>query len=186
MPDLTGRTMTKSTHLWAVGFDDVGRAEELRNRIIKLSDAHRLILLDTAVAERYDDACMTLNGQPFVSALNFGGHSFASFLAGLALGAPPLTEAAISLHTAATCGTATEMGIDDAFVREVALLIKPRCSVLFVLDQTADQVGDLDAIFQGIRGLGGTVLKTNVDLQRVKLIQSALSASATDADNHGQ
>ena len=43
----------------------------------------------------------------------------------------------------------------------------------FVLDQE----GDMAAILQGIRGLGGTVLKTNVDLQRAKLIQSTLARS---------
>jgi hypothetical protein len=34
----------------------------------------------------------------------------------------------------------------------------------------------MTAILQGIRGLGGTVLKTNVDLQRAQLIQSTLAA----------
>jgi hypothetical protein len=31
-----------------------------------------------------------------------------------------------------------------------------------------------------IRGLGGTVLKTNVDLERAKLIQSTLAAALPD------
>jgi hypothetical protein len=35
----------------------------------------------------------------------------------------------------------------------------------------------MDAILRGIKGLGGKVLKTNVDLARAKLIQSTLSAS---------
>jgi uncharacterized membrane protein len=68
----------------------------------------------------------------------------------------------------------TEAGITDDFVRGVADLIKIGTSVLFVLDD----VGDIDAILGGIQGLGGTVLKTNVDLERAKLIQSALSARA--------
>jgi uncharacterized membrane protein len=33
-----------------------------------------------------------------------------------------------------------------------------------------------DAVLNAIRGLGGTVLKTNVDMERAKLIQSALAA----------
>jgi hypothetical protein len=33
-------------------------------------------------------------------------------------------------------------------------------------------------ILHSIRGLGGTVLKTNVDLERVRLIQSTLTASS--------
>ena len=67
-----------------------------------------------------------------------------------------------------------EVGISDEFVREMEGLIKPGTSVLFVLDE----VGDIDAILGGIRGLGGTVLKTNVDLERAKLIQSTLDAAA--------
>jgi uncharacterized membrane protein len=46
---------------------------------------------------------------------------------------------------------------------------------LFVLDQE----GDMPAILQGIRGLGGTVLKANVDLQRAQMIQSTLAAAET-------
>ena len=34
------------------------------------------------------------------------------------------------------------------------------------------------AILEQIRGLGGTVLKTNVDVERAKLIQSTLSGGA--------
>jgi hypothetical protein len=36
----------------------------------------------------------------------------------------------------------------------------------------------MDTILKAIRGLGGTVLKTNVDLARAELIQSTLAASA--------
>ena len=57
------------------------------------------------------------------------------------------------------------------FVREVVGLVKPETSVLFVLDDG----GNMDAILHAIRGLGGTVLKTNVDLERgTMLIQSTL------------
>jgi uncharacterized membrane protein len=50
-------------------------------------------------------------------------------------------------------------------------MMKPGSSSLFVLDDE----GDLDVILHKIRGLGGTVLKTNVDLGRAKLIQSSLA-----------
>jgi len=35
----------------------------------------------------------------------------------------------------------------------------------------------MDMILYKIQGLGGTVLKTNVDLERAKLIQSTLKAA---------
>jgi uncharacterized membrane protein len=54
--------------------------------------------------------------------------------------------------------------------------MKPGTSAIFVLEQ----VGDMDEVLREIRGLGGTVLKTTVDLERAKLIQSALAASTSD------
>jgi uncharacterized membrane protein len=165
--------MTKGGYLWAVGYSDVERAEQVRHEIVRLSDKRCLILHDTAVAVRYPDGSLTLDGEPFVAPLKFGGHTFASFLAGLALGAPPLTGAAVAALVRRRGGAAAEVGIDDDFIREVEGLLKPGTSALFVLDQ----VGDMDAILQGIRGLGGTVLKANVDVQRAKLIQATLAAA---------
>src|SRR5262245_56488974 len=115
--------MAKPGHLWAIGYDDLQRAEQVRHEIIKLGNKRCLILLDTAVAVCYHNGSVTLDGEPFVAALNFGGHSFASFLAGLALGAPPLTGAAVGALMRSTGGAAAEVGIDDAFVNEVESLM---------------------------------------------------------------
>jgi uncharacterized membrane protein len=168
--------MMQGGHLWAIGYDDMERAAQVRAEITRLGERRCLILCDTAVVVRYLDGSVTLNGEPLVSAPSFRGHSFASFLAGLALGAPPLTGAAVGAWVRAAGGTAAEVGIDDDFVSEVQVLMKPGTSALFVLDQE----GDMPAILQGIRGLGGTVLKTNVDLERTKLIQSTLTATASE------
>jgi uncharacterized membrane protein len=167
--------MTECGHLWAIGYDDMGRAEQVRAEITRLGERHCLILLDTAVVVRYPDGPVTLNGEPFVAATNLRGHTFTSFLAGLALGAPPLTGAAVGALLRGT-GNAAAVGISEDFVSEVEGLMKPGTSAYFVLDQE----GDMDAILQGIRGLGGTVLKTSVDLERAKLIQSTLAAAAAD------
>jgi uncharacterized membrane protein len=164
-------------HLWAIGYDDMGRAAQVRGEIVALSERHCLILLDTAVAVRYPDGSVTLDGEPFVPVTIHRGRTIASFLAGLALGAPPLTCAAVGALQRGT-GTAASaaVGIGEYFVNEVGLLMKPGTSALFVLDQE----GDMEAILQGIRGLGGTVLKTTVDLTRAKLIQSTLAAASGD------
>jgi uncharacterized membrane protein len=77
------------------------------------------------------------------------------------------------LGGAGTAASAASSGIGDNFIREVEELMKPGTSALFVLDYE----GDMDVILSQIRGLGGTVLKTNVDLERAKLIQSTLAAN---------
>jgi uncharacterized membrane protein len=173
--------MSKSGHLWAVGFDDMGRAEEVRTEMSRLGERHCLILLDTAVVVRYSDGSVTLDGEPFVTTPRFSGHTIASFLAGLALGAPPLTGAVAGAMVRGVGVTAGEVGIGNDFLCEVEALMKPGTSALFVLDQ-AD---DLPEILEGIRGLGGTVLKTNVDLERATLIQSTLAADKKSSPGKG-
>jgi uncharacterized membrane protein len=170
--------MTPAAHLWAVGFDDVSRAAQVRDEIVRLGEKRCLVLHHTAVVVRYADGSATLDGEALVTATNLPKHGLARFLAGLALGAPPLTGAAAGTFLRAA-DYASGAGISEDFISETGRLMKPGTSALFVLDQ----VGDLETLLQEIRGLGGTVLKTNVDLERVKLIQSALSASgATSAD----
>jgi uncharacterized membrane protein len=169
--------MTAAAHLWALGFDDTSRADQILEELVGLSKKHCLILLDTAVVVRYLDGCVTLNGERFVAPLPVGGRTLAGFLAGLALGAPPLTGVAVGAFLGGTCPLApAAVGIDDNFILEVERLMKPGTSALFVLDQE----GDMEALLQGIRGLGGTVLKTTVDLKRAELIQSALSGPVRD------
>jgi uncharacterized membrane protein len=163
--------------LWAVGFDGIDGAARVRDVITSLSyEKRQLVLLDVAVAVRYRDGSFTLNGDPFPCVTKLHEGPLARFLACLDLGAPPLTGAAVGAMYARLGSTAAEAGISPDFVREVVDLVKPETSVLFVLDDE----GDMDAILHAIRGLGGTVLKTNVDLERVSLIQATL-ATTVDA-----
>ena len=162
--------MSAGEHLWAVGYDDTQRAEQVRAELNRLSEKHCLTLLDAAVVVRHPDGVLTVDGEPLVACPPLGRHTFTSFLAGLALAVPPLTGAAVGAVVSRRAVLA-KLGL-ESFVSEVEALMKPGTSVLFVLDQE----GDRDAILHEIRGLGGTVLKTNVDLEKAKLIQSTLAA----------
>jgi uncharacterized membrane protein len=161
-------------HLWAVGFDDVSGADRVCGQIVKLAERHCLVLTDWTVAVRYRDGSFTVGGEPLLQPSWHG--RLANFFASLALGAPPLTSAAVGAFTS---GAQTDTGISDAFVGQVKELMKPGTSVLFVVDAAAD----LNAILEGIRGLGGTVLKTNVDLDRARLIQATLAGSSGHQQN---
>ena len=89
-----------------------------------------------------------------------------------------MTGAAIGamLGGASTASATASAGISDEFVEEVQKLIEPGTSVLFVLDSE----GDMDVILHAIRGLGGTVLRTNVDVARARLIQATLAGAASE------
>ena len=173
----------KCGNLWAVGFDDPRRATQVREEITRLAcEKHDLILRDVAVAVRYPDGSFTLNGEPFPLATSLFSGTAGSFLAGLALSVPPLSGEAVDFVLASVGCAAAEVGISEDFVRKVGALIKPATSILFVLDDG----GNMNAILHAIRGLGGTVLKTNVDLERAKLIQSTLADSVGTTQPAGQ
>ena len=165
--------MATSGHLWALGYDDKERADQVREHIISLGwDKHYLLLTDVAVVVRHPDGSFTLDRKPFPAAANILGCTAVGFIAGLALGMP-LTGATIGAMVggAGTAVVAASAGIGDDFVREVQGLMKPGTSAVFVLDSE----GEMDMILHSLRGLGGTVLKTNVDVERARLIQSTLA-----------
>ena len=125
---------------------------------------------------RHPDGSFTLDREAFPAASKVLGCSVVGLLAGLVLGGP-LIGATIGAMVggAGTAAVSASVGIDGDFVTEVKGLMKPGTSAIFVLDHE----GDMDVILHGIRGLGGTVLKTNVDLERAQLIQSTLAAPST-------
>jgi uncharacterized membrane protein len=120
---------------------------------------------------RHPDGSFTFNREPFPGLTTILGCAGVGFLAGLVLAAP-LTGATIgALLGSAGTAAATHVGISEAFIRDVEAIMKPGTSALFVLDDD----GNMEMILHKIRGLGGTVLKTNVDVERAKLIQSTLA-----------
>src|SRR5262245_22706063 len=171
------KTMTTSGHLWAIGYDDMKRAAEVREKITSLGwDKHYLILDDVAVVARHPDGPFTLDRESSPVASNMAGTTLVGLLAGLVLGVP-LTGAAVgAMVGGAASAVSARVGIAADFVRDVERLMKPGTSALFVLDSE----GDMDVILNTIRGLGGTVMKTNVDVDRARLIQSTLSAPRSD------
>lgn len=173
--------MNPDAHLWAIGYDGVEKARQVRKKLIELGwgegEAGKyLLLLDTAVVERHTDGSFTLDHQPFPALRNIMASTTVGFLTGLVLGTPLIgTTVGAALGLASTAAAADAV-IDQDFIQEVEALIKPGTSALFVLDSG----GHMDVILHTIRGLGGVVLKTNVDLEHAKLIQSALAASSAD------
>ena len=167
--------MKNGEHLWAVAYDDMERANQVRDEIVRLGwDEQYLILNDVAVVVRHLDGSFTLDRERFPSSANVLGCSAVGFIAGLVLGVP-MVGAAIGAMVggAGTALSVTSAGISHDFVTEVQGSMKPGTSALFVLDSE----GDMEVILHAIRGLGGTVLKTNVDVDRARLIQSALAAA---------
>ena len=172
--------MTKSGNLWAIGYDNMERADQVRDEIINLGwHKHYLQLNDVAVVVRRPDGSFTFDRKAFPAASNVLGCSVVGLVAGLVVGTP-LIGAAVGAMVggAGSVAALASVGIGDDFVREVKQLMKPGTSAIFVLDDE----GDMDVILHKIRGLGGSVLKTNVDVEHAKLIQSTLAAPSAQTN----
>ena len=171
--------MSESGHLWAVGYNDMERADQVRDEIANLGwgsgrAAKYLILSDIAVVVRHADGSFMLDRMRFPGVANILACTGAGLLAGLVLAAP-LTGATLgALLGSAGTAAGSRLGISEDFIRDAEALMKPGTSAVFVMDDS----GDMEIILHRIQGLGGKVLKTNVDLERAKLIQSTLAAAA--------
>ena len=169
--------MATNAHLWAIGFDAETRAEEVRREIEILGwgagrGGKYLLLLDEVVLVRHNDGSFTLEQERAPWRGYILVFTAVGFLAGLFM-TVPLTGALFGalLGLIGVVLMTAKAGVSDEFVRDVEQLMQPGTSALLVVDD----VNNLEVIRYAIQGLGGRVLKTNVDPQRAGLIQATLA-----------
>jgi uncharacterized membrane protein len=169
----TQTTIMGSAHLWAIGYDDKNRAIQLRNVIVSLAGPeHSLRLLEIAVLVRSPDGSLIFNGKPFAADNHLVRGGILGLLAGFALAVPLLTDEAVArLFDSPLSQIQESVGINDQFKEEIASMLRPGTCAVLVLDVAEN----LNAILSRLRGMGGTILKSNVDLQRAHMIQSTLA-----------
>jgi uncharacterized membrane protein len=83
----------------------------------------------------------------------------------------PLAGAALGAASGALGGALTDVGINDKSMKEIAAAIQPGTAALFVLVRkvTADKV------LEGLKGEGGTIIKTSLDHTKEAALQAALA-----------
>lgn len=163
-------------NLWALGYEDPSRAKEVRAEILRFENLHGLHVLDAIVVTRQSDGSFTLEREEQCStAAGVLGFGVLGFIIGLVV-LEPLAGAAIGASLGSlVVASAKQLGIDDNFVNEVKDLIKPATSALFLLTKTTNP----EAVLYRIRGLGGTVLKTNVHSELAETVQQALNEACS-------
>jgi uncharacterized membrane protein len=166
--------MISSAHLWAVGYDDADRASQVQQVVASLGGPQQsLQLLEMAILARLPDGSFLFNGKPFQAGNQVAHHSALHLLTGFALSVPLLTDEAVaSIFDSTVPEVAKTLGIDEKFKEEIGSMMRPGTCALLVLDVAED----MNVILSRLRGLGGTILKTNVDIERANLIQSTLVA----------
>lgn len=159
-------------NLWVISYDDVTQAEAARAEIIHLQNTRFAEVSDLALVVRSLDGTISIHRDHLSSGLVVGSSGVLGFLVGLLFTQPLLGAAIGTAVGAAGMAARTNMGFEDSFIQEVGEIITPGKCALFLLASMSYS----DVLLHHIKGLGGRVLKTNVDLDWAKKVQEALDS----------
>jgi len=156
--------------LVVIAFPNEAKAEEVRKKLLTMQKEYLLELSDAVVALKDDKGNIKLNQMINPTAAGAVGGAFWGALIGLIF-LMPLAGAALGAAGGAVGGALTDLGINDKFMKDTAAAIQPGTAALFVLMRkvTADKV------LEGLKGEGGTVLKTSLDHTKEVALQAALA-----------
>jgi uncharacterized membrane protein len=163
--------------LIAIVYPSEAKAEEVRQRLLKLQKEYLITINDAVIAVKTDAGSIKLNQLVNTTAMGAVSGSFWGLLVGV-LFLNPILGVAVGAGAGAIGGALTDFGIADSFMKELAAKIQPGNAALFVLVKNMTT----DKVLKEIKDAGGIVLKTSLDETKEKVLRDALaSAAATPA-----
>ena len=155
--------------LVVIAFPTEAKAEEVRQKLLKMQGEYLLELGDAVIAVKDAQGNVKLNQLINTTKVGAVGGTFWGTLIGLIF-LMPLAGAALGAASGALSGYLADVGINDKFMKDTAAAIQPGSAALFVLVRkvTADKV------LEGLKGEGGTILKTSLDHTKEAALQAAL------------
>jgi uncharacterized membrane protein len=162
--------------LLVIAFPSEEKAEEVRQKLFTMQKEYLIELGDAVVAVKNPDGAVKLNQLFSTTALGGVSGAFWGALIGLIF-MMPLAGAAIGAGAGAVSGALTDFGIDDKFMKDVAAAIPPGGAALFLLVRKMTT----DKVLEGLKGVGGVVLRTSFDKSKDDAIRAALAAQPASA-----
>jgi uncharacterized membrane protein len=153
-------------NLCVIGFDEPNQAEEVHFKLQELQTEGLLDLADVAVAVKDETGKAKLH---HAGNLRVEGAALQGFCGSVAN---------LMLHNAtvgAASGALADVGITDRFMKEVATVLLPSRSALFVL--TRKPTSDKDRVLEELKGLGGKIFTTSLSHEDEARLQAALNAT---------
>src|SRR4029077_4434906 len=153
-------------NLFVIGFDEPNQAEEVHFKLQELQTEGFLDLADGAVAVKDDTGKAKLH---HAGNLRVEGAALQGFCGSVAN---------LMLHNStvgAASGALADVGITDRFMKELATVLIPSRSALFVL--TRRPTSDKDRVLEELKGLGGKIFTTSLSHEDEARLQAALNAT---------
>ncbi|GDX39531.1 membrane protein [Methylocystaceae bacterium] len=157
--------------LLVIAFSSEEKAEQVRQKLISMQKEYLIELGDAVVAVKTEDGSIKLNQLFNTAAIGGVSGAFWGALIGMVF-MMPLAGAALGAASGAVSGALTDFGINDDFMKDVAEAVPPGGAALFLLVRKMTT----DKVLEGLKGVGGTVLRTSFDKSKDDAIRAALSA----------
>jgi len=159
--------------LVAIVYPSEAKAEEVRQRLLKLQKEYLITISDAVIAVKTEAGGIKLNQLVNTTAIGAMTGSFWGLLIGV-LFLNPILGVALGAASGALSGALSDFGIDDAFMKNLSASLQPDNAALFLLikHMTADKV------LNEIKDAGGVVLKTSLDETKEKVLRDALASAA--------
>ena len=153
-------------NLFVLGFDEPNQADRVHLKLQKLQTEGLVDLADVAVAVKDETGKAKLHHADDLVAEKAAYPSFCGSLANLIF--RNATVGGVS-------GALADVGITDRFMKELATVLIPSRSALFVL--TRRPSSDKDRVLEELKGIGGKIFMTTLSDEDEARLQTALNAT---------
>ena len=161
-----------TSNLTVIVFENEGRAEEARRRLLELRREGSVDLENAVVVVRQMDG--SIRTSQMDRPARKGG--LAGSITGLIVGSiffSPVIGAVLGAVAGAVARSLQDMGIDQRFMQDLSQKFQPGCSALFTLVRKADPA----RVEETFLGFGGKVLVNSVSREQEAAIQALLDAA---------
>jgi uncharacterized membrane protein len=157
------------TDLVVLGFSDKEKAESVLRLSKELSKQELLDLEDAALAWRTPEGKIHVRQSFSPTAHGAAGGALWGTLFGM-LFLMPVFGAAVGSATGALAGKLTDVGINDAFIKEISGTLEPGRAAVFALVRRSTP----DRVREALRPFGPTVLRTSLTKEREEELVATL------------
>ena len=166
------------SELIVLGYDNHEKAEHARETLFGLAREYLVDVQDAVVATADDKGKIKLNQYVNTLAIGASGGALWGVLFGMIFFNPILGVAA-GAATGALAGALTDYGINDNFMRDVASVLQPGQSALFILAGRASS----DKVIDKLAAQGGSVLRTNLDTTQEQKLREAFEKARAETNS---
>lgn len=155
--------------LVVAGFTDRYRADEVLATLMRLQEGRLVELEDAAVVVRLGNGKVRLKQTQNLTAGGALSGGFWGMLLGL-LFAAPLVGAVLGAGAGAIAGSIADVGIDDAFMREIGRTLAPESSAIFILVHDAKP----NRLIEALTPFDAKIIRTSISREAEARLRAAL------------